>query len=61
MVLYLVCFSFSISHSVLPFHLVYVLQYIQYFLGVLFQVFIKHCRKALVYIIYMLYSFLNIT
>ena len=29
--LYLVCFIFSISYSVLPFHLVYVLQFLHLF------------------------------
>ena len=32
MTFYLVCFTFSISYSVLPFHLVYVLQLFHLFL-----------------------------
>ena len=34
---YLVCFTFSISYSVLPFHLVYVLQFLHLFFYVLSQ------------------------
>ena len=49
---YLVCFTFSISYLVLPFHLVYVLQFPHLFIffDVLSQVFIKYSRKAFVYI-----------
>ena len=48
---YLVCFTFSISYSVLPFHLVYVLQFLHLsFFNVLSQAFIKCSRKAFVYI-----------
>ena len=48
---YLVCFTFSISYSVLPFHLVYVFQFLHLFLffNVLSQAFIKHSRKVYVY------------
>ena len=55
--LYLVCFTFSISYSVFPFHLVYVLQYLHlFFFDVLSQAFIKCSRKAFVYIYkYVLY------
>ena len=52
---YLVCCTFSISYSVLPFHLVYVFQFLHLFWvfffwwgGVLSQVFIKCSRKAFV-------------
>ena len=31
LLIYLVCFTFSISYSVLPFHLVYVLQFLHHF------------------------------
>ena len=49
------CFSFSISYSVLPFHLVYVFQFLHlfsffFFFDVLSQAFIKCSRKAFVYI-----------
>ena len=57
---YLVCFNFSISYSVLPVHLVYVLQFLHhfslslslffFFFYVLPQAFIKCSRKAFVYI-----------
>ena len=50
---YLVCFTLSISYSVLPFHLVYVLQFLHLlfsFFDVLSQAFIKYSRKAFVYI-----------
>ena len=49
----LVCFTFSISYSVLPFHLVPVLQFLHlspFFLDVLSQAFKKHSRKTFVYI-----------
>ena len=48
-----VCFTFSISYSVLPFNLlVYVSQFLHlsFFSDVLSQAFIKHSRKAFVYI-----------
>jgi len=58
---YLVGFTFSISYSVLPFHLVCVFQFLHlfcFFFDVLSQAFIKHSRKTFVYIykyyIYML-------
>ena len=44
---YLVCFTFSISCSVLPFHLVYVFQFLHLLFCVLSQAFIKCSRKAL--------------
>ena len=49
---YLVCFPFSISYSVLPFHLVYVFQFVHLFFLLMFisQTFIKCSRKAFVYI-----------
>ena len=49
---YLVCLTFSISYSVLPFHLVYILQFLHLliFLDVLSQAFIKCSSKAFVYI-----------
>ena len=48
---YLVCFTISIAYSVLPFHLVYVFQFLHHFLkNILSQAFIKHSRKAFVYI-----------
>ena len=54
MFFYLVYFTFSISFSVLPFHLVYVFQFLHlslfFFFDVLSQGFIKHRRKAFVYI-----------
>ena len=46
---YLVCCIFSISYSVLPFHLVYVF-HLFFFSDVLSQDFIKHSRKVFVYI-----------
>ena len=47
---YLVCFTFSISCSVLPFHLVYVFQFLHLFIffNVLSQAFINCNRKAFV-------------
>ena len=48
---YLVCFTFSISYSVLPFHLVYILQFLCLFSLSLFmfsQAFIKFNRTAFV-------------
>ena len=54
MISYLVCCTFSISYSVLPFHLVYVFQFLRLFFvviaAVLSQAFIKHSRKAFVYL-----------
>ena len=44
---HLVCFNFSIFYSVLPFHLVYVFQFL-FFVVVLSEVFIKNRRKACV-------------
>ena len=44
-------FTFSITYSLLSFHLVYVFQYLHFFLlffDVLSQTFIKHSRKACV-------------
>ena len=50
--LYLVCCTFSISYSVLPFHFVYVFQFLHLFSVViaafLSQAFIKHSRKDFV-------------
>ena len=46
---YLVCFTFSISYLVLPFHLVYVLQFLHlFFVNVRSQSFIK-CNRKLSY------------
>ena len=45
---YLVCFTFSISYSMLPFHLACVFQSIFYFFSVLSQAFINCNRKSLV-------------
>ena len=47
---YLVCFTFSISYSVFSFHLVYIFQFLHFFLffDALSQTFIKHSRKAFV-------------
>ena len=45
--------TFSISYSVLPFHLVYVFQRLHLSLSLFLMFFlksIKHCRKAFVYI-----------
>ena len=55
---YLVCSSFSISYSVLPFHLVYVFQFLHLFFLLLFisQTFIKCSRKAFVYIYVNMYN-----
>ena len=50
---YLVCFTFSISYSMLPLHLVYVFQFLHLFFiffGVLSQALMKHSRKPFVYI-----------
>ena len=49
---YLVCLAFSISYSVLPFHLVYVLQFLHpfffsFFFDGLSQAFIKQSRKCI--------------
>ena len=41
---HLVCFTFSISYTVLSFHLVIIFQYLSFFV-VLFQVFIRYRRK----------------
>ena len=50
-IFYLACFTFSISYSVLPFHLVYVFQFPHLlFFYVLYQALIKHSRKVIVYI-----------
>ena len=47
---YLVCFTLSISYSGLPFHLVYIFQFLRLFLfDVLSQAFIRCSRKAFVY------------
>ena len=47
---YLVCFTFFISYSVLPFHLVYILQFLHlfFFFDVLSQAFIKCSKTAFV-------------
>ena len=48
---YLVYFTFVILYSVLPFHLVYVLQFLHlFFFDVLSQAIIKCSKKAFVYI-----------
>ena len=59
---YLVCLTFSISYSVLPFHLVDVFQFLQLFIffDVLSQAFIKHSRKAFVYIHIYIYIYIYI-
>ena len=56
---YLVCFTFSISYSVLPFHLVYVLQFLHlfFFLNVLSQAFIRCSKKAFVYMYICIYMY----
>ena len=44
---YLVCFTFYVSYLMLPFHLVYIFQFLHlFFSDVLSQAFIKHSRKA---------------
>ena len=48
--LYLVCFTFCISYSVLPFHLVYVFQFLHLFWVVFWTFFLKCSRKAFVYL-----------
>ena len=48
-IFYLVCFSFSISYSVLPFYLVYVLWFLHLFF-MFSQAFIKCSKKGFVYI-----------
>ena len=56
---YLVCFTFSISYSVLPFHLVFQFLHLSFLFlfDVLYQIFIKCGRKAFVYThIYMKYA-----
>ena len=50
MIFYLFCFTFYISYSVLSFHLIYVFQLLHLFFFFLSQAFIKHSRKASVYI-----------
>ena len=65
---HLVCFTCSISCSGLPFHLVYVFQFLHlfsfFFFNVLSQAFINHSRKAFVYIyinnMYSIYIFKNL-
>jgi len=63
LLLYLGCFTFSISYSVLPFHLVYVFQFLHLLFCVLSQAFIKCSRKAFVYMyidsMYMYFRKLN--
>ena len=59
---YLVCFTFSISYSVLPFHLAYVFQFLQLFFSLdVLLIFIKHSRTVFVYIyinnMYIIYIF----
>ena len=56
--LYLVCFIFSPSYSMFPFHLVHVFQHLHFFLVVLSQVFIKSSRKAFLYIVWETFFFL---
>ena len=50
MIVYLVWFTLSISYSMVPFHLVYVFQFLNlfFFLNILSQAFIKHSRKDFV-------------
>ena len=59
---YLVCFSCSVSHSVLPFH--YVSQFLSLFVVVvvvLSQAFFKSSRKAFGYIcVYSMYNIMHI-
>ena len=52
LIFYLACFTFSISYSVIPFHLIYVFQFLHlfFFFDVLYQACIKHSRKVIVYI-----------
>ena len=47
---YLFCFTFYISYSVLPFHLVYVFQFLHLFFFMFSQALIKYSRNAFVYI-----------
>ena len=54
--LFLSSVIFSSSYSVLPFHLVYVFKFLHLFFVVLSQAFIKHTRKAFVYI-YIVYRY----
>ena len=64
MIFYLVCFTFSISYSVLPFHVVYVFNFSSSFLDVLSQTCIMYSRKAVVHIyinsIYNIYILENV-
>ena len=47
---FLVCFTFSISYSMLSFHLVHIFQFLHlFFFNVLSQAFIKHSRKVFVH------------
>ena len=48
--LYLVCFTFSISYSMFPFHLVSNFFISSFSFDIFSQAFIKHSRKAFVYI-----------
>ena len=52
---YLVHFTFPVSYSVIPFHLVYVFQFLHLFFVGLSQEFIKWSRKAFIYI-YIMYN-----
>jgi len=59
---YLLCFTFSVSYSMLPFHLVYVLQFLHLSLSLFFffdglsQAFIKCSKKAFVYLYINMYN-----
>ena len=61
---HLVCFTFSISYSVLPFHStcfpISPALPVFFSFDVLSQAFIKHCRKTFVYICIYVYSMYNI-
>ena len=53
-----ICFTFSISYSVVTFHLAYVFQFLHLliFFDILFQVFFKNSRQAFAYISMCMYT-----
>ena len=50
-----VCFTFSISYSVLPFHLVYVLQFLHLFLFLMF--FLEPLSSVVEKLLYTIYKY----
>ena len=52
MIFYLICFTFSIPYSMLPFHLVYDFQFLHLFFVVLSEAFIKCSNSVFLIAIY---------